>query len=217
MARFLLRGMNTRTLPLVDFGCRHGKLSYIYDDIFVARCYTESDFSPNNDYYDEIIGLIRDDYDGTDTFYDQVLRSADQYINESLSDYGIPANVRSNSCTWDIPRSGWYDTAIEFDLDLDLDWVDDTFMELKDDPDFIQYVKDTFRSRDGFISYIPDNIAELKELLDPTDSEYWKVVAVLIKYFIYCDESVADNVSEELIEDIQGNADFTTCSELEIY
>ena len=121
MARFLIKDMTTRTIPVVDFGCRHGKLSYLAEDVFDATYYDEDDFNPDEyEYYDEIISLIRENYDGTEAFYDQVLDCADDYINDAFSEYEIPASVRPGSCKWNIPRSGWYDTAIEFDLDIDL-------------------------------------------------------------------------------------------------
>lgn len=219
MAKILLKDVSTTTIPVVDFGCRHGRLASIAEDVFDASCYSEADLDPDSvEEYDAAIRLIQEGYDGTEAFYVQVLRNAGEYIQDAFNEYDIQARVRPGSCEWYIPRSGWYDTAIEFDMEVDAAWVEDTFLELAKDPDFINYVKHTFQSRSGFISYIPDDIEELTEILyERDDYDYWKVVTVIIKYFVEQNESIRDDITYEMIDSILGSPDFETCSSLGIY
>lgn len=219
MAKILLKGVTTTTMPVVDFGCRYGALSSIANDVFDATCYSEEDLNPERvEEYDAAIQLIREGYDGTEDFYNQVLRNAGSYIQDAFDEYEIKAVVRPGSCEWNIPRSGWYDTSIQFDMEVDAAWVEDTFLELAQDPDFVNFVNQTFKSRSGFISYIPDDINELEEMLYERDEyDYWKVVTVLVKYFVENDESIRNNITDDMVESVMGSPEFETCSSLGIY
>lgn len=211
-----LKDMNTDVMPVVDFGCYGGPLSTILEDVFVWDAVDLDAFDPNSEYYGEVANLIADKYDGVDDFSDQVLAYAPETIQEAFNEYGIAAEVVGGSCKWHHPSYYNYsDDVIVFDMKVDTDWVESKFMELKDDPTFKKFLKDNFSSRSGFISYMPDDSAEYEELLDPNGSEYWKLVSAIVQYLVNSDKSIREDITYELIEDLQGNANYVTISEFD--
>ena len=221
MATVVLKKLGTDTIPVMDFGTYGGALSILSEDVFDywvcdVDNIKDSDMDP-----EDIAGaleLIEEEYDGHKAFDAQVLRLAPAYIQQALDEYGIAAKVVPGSCHWYHPREyNFTDDTMDFDLEVDTDWVEQTFMELADKPEFQNCVKEHFSSRSGFISFIPDNVSELEELLDPDDGDYWKVVAAIVRYFVDQDPQIADDVTDEMVEYISGNPDYATFSMYGIY
>jgi hypothetical protein len=102
---------------------------------------------------------------------------------------------------------------MEFDMTIDAAWVEDSYMEFCTDERFIEFLK-KFRSKNGFISFLPDNIEELSELVDPHNPDYWKAVAVIIQYCIFDDESIRNDVEFAMLDHLEGNSAFIRRSHL---
>ena len=221
MATVILKKLGTDTIPVMDFGTYGGALSFLSEDVFdYWAC--DVDNIKNSDMDPEDIAgaleLIEEEYDGREAFDAQVLRLAPAYIQQALDEYGIAAKVVPGSCHWYHPREyNFADDTMDFDLEVDTDWVAQTFMELADKPEFQNCIKEHFSSRSGFISFIPNTVSELEELLDPEDRDYWKVVAAIVRYFVDQDPQIADDVTDEMVEYISGNPDYVTFSMYGIY
>ena len=209
-----LKDMNTDVMPVVDFGCYGGPLSTILDEVFVYDSVNLDAFDPNDEYYDEVVKLIEDEYDGTEEFFNQVLSYAPNTIQDAFNEYGIRATVVPNSCKWNRPQFYNYsDDCIEFDMSVDTGWVESKFRELSNDANFKKFLRNNFSSRSGFISYMPDDVNEYDELLDPSNNEYWKVVSAIVNYLVSEDTSIRDNITYDLEDSIISNAEFVTITD----
>lgn len=205
-----LKDMNTDVIPVADFGCYGGILADALEDVFVYDA-VNLDYYEGSEYYDEVAQLIDEKYDGTSEFFEQVLEYAPATIQAAFDDYGIAAKVIPGSCRWNHPRYYNYsDDVIEFDMTIDTDWVESKLAEFGNDPDFKNYIKENFSSRSGFISYMPDDVAEYSELLDPSNPEYWKVVSAVIQYIVDSDRSIAESATMDLYDDLISNANYVT-------
>lgn len=214
----VLKDMNTDVIPVADFGCYGGLLADALEDVFVADAVNTEVIDPNDEYYDEIMQLIAEGYDGTSEFYAQVLDYAPATIQAGFDDYDIAATVVDGSCKWNHPSYYNYsDDVIEFDMAIDTSWVESKFAEFSNDPGFQQFIDNAFSSRSGFISYMPNSTYEYSDLLDPNNSEYWKVVSAIIQYIVDSDKSIRESVTEDLYDDLRGNANYTTFSGYDIY
>ena len=222
MATVVLPKLGTDTIPIMDFGCYGGALSYLSQDVF-SYWICEEDNIRNSDDMDpediaDVLELIAEEYDGRETFDAQVLRLAPSYLQQALDEYGIAAKIVPGSCKWYHPREyNFGDDTMDFDLEVDTDWVANTFMELADKPEFQECLREHFSSYDGFISFIPNNVSELEELLDPNDKDYWKVVSALVHYFVDQDPEIAKDITNEMVEYIAENPEYTTFSMYGIY
>ena len=207
----VLKDVNTDVIPVVDFGCYGGILSDALEDVFVWDCVNIEAFDPNDEYYDEVVELINNKYDGTQDFYDQVLRYAPSTIQDAFNEYEILATVISGSCKWDRPSYYNYrDDSIEFDMSIDTGWVESKFMELKDNSKFKKFINREFSSRDGFISFMPNDTESYRELLDPNNNEYWKLVSAIIQYIVSEDMKIREDITMDLYESIVENPDFVS-------
>lgn len=213
-----LKDMNTDVIPVADFGCYGGPLSGILEDVFDAYSVNTSNLSPDDEYYDEIVKLISEKYDGTKEFQQQVLDLAPATIQQAFDEYDIPATVVSGSCKWWHPREyNFSDDVIEFDMSIDTNWVESKFRELSSDSKFNKFLGERYSSRSGFMSFMPDNTSEYEEILDPNSTDYWKLVSAIISYIVNNDPSISESVTEDLYEYIISNPDFVTYSDLELY
>lgn len=213
-----LKNMNTDVIPVADFGTYGGSLASELEDVFVYDAVNEDALDPNDEEYDVIMELIADKYDGTDAFFNQVLEYAPATIQAAFDDYEIPATVVSGSCKWNRPRFYNYsDDVIEFDMTIDTNWVDSKFREFSDDPKFESFLKDNYSSRSGFISYMPDDTAEYESILNPDDSDYWKLVSAIITYIVDADPSIRESAMLDLEDDLISNANYERFSTLGIY
>lgn len=216
MSKVVLNGMNTDVMPLVDFGTYGGGLSYLYDDIFVAEYANLDAFDPSDEYYDEVVELIEEDYDGRDAFEAQVRDVAAQYIQEALNDYDIPFTVVTGSCEWHFPKFYNYsDSCMQFDLEVDTTWVEQTFADLVQDDSFVAYIKKAFSSRDGFYSFIPSTVEEFDAIISPENADYWKVVAAIISYYVDSNPSIREDASRSMEEYLWSNSDFVSFRDFE--
>lgn len=214
----VLKNMDTDIFPVVDFGCYWGNLKGALDDVFVYDFINLDAIDPDDEYYDEIVELVDEKYDGRDEFFDQVLRLAPSYIQDAFDDYGAKIKVIPSSCKWYHPREyNFSDDTIQFDASVDTAWVENKFRELSRKPDFANYLKREFSSRDGFISFMPDDVDSYNELLDPSNDNYWKVVSAIVGYLISEDTSIRDHATYDLEDSVLSNADFVRCSSLGIY
>lgn len=213
-----LKDMNTDVIPVADFGCYGGPLSGILEDVFDAYSVNTSNLSPDDEYYDEIVKLISEKYDGTEEFQQQVLDLAPATIQQAFDEYGIPATVVSGSCKWWHPREyNFSDDVIEFDMSIDTNWVESKFRELSSDSKFNKFLGERYSSRSGFMSFMPNNASEYEEILDPNSTDYWKLVSAIISYIVDNDPSISESIIEDLYEYIISNADFVTYSDLGLY
>ena len=213
-----LKDMNTDVIPVVDFGCYGGPLSGILEDVFDAYSVNTSNLSPDDEYYDEIVKLISEKYDGTEEFQQQVLDLAPATIQQAFDEYGIPATVVSGSCKWWHPREyNFSDDVIEFDMSIDTNWVESKFRELSSDSEFNKFLGERYSSRSGFMSFMPNNASEYEEILDPNSTDYWKLVSAIISYIVDNDPSISESVTEDLYEYITSNPNFVTYSNFELY
>jgi hypothetical protein len=114
-------------------------------------------------------------------------------------------------------NNGSPDDTIEFDMTIDADWVASKFAELSNEPKFADFLNDSFSSRSGFISFMPNEVEGYNDLLDPNSSDYWKVVSAIVKFMVYDDPSIRDDVTEDMIEYLRGNADYASLSSYGIY
>ena len=214
----VLKNLDTSVIPVVDFGCYWGELRSVLDDVFVYEYIELDNIDPDDEYYDEIVELVDEKYDGTDAFYDQVLRLAPGYIQDALDEYGAKIKVIPSSCKWYHPREyNFGDDVIQFDASVDTAWVDNKFRELSRKPDFAKYLKKEFSSYDGFISFMPDDVDSYNELLDPNSSDYWKVVCAIVGYLISEDTSIRDHALYDLEDTLLSNPDFIRCSSYDIF
>ena len=214
--------MNTGVMPLVDFGCYGGALSYTFDNVFVWDNLNSSMLDPQIDEEAEALELIKEKYDGRDVFFNQVQRLAPEYIQQSLDEYGIDAKVVPNSCKWYHPSQyNFSDDEMNFTLQVNSAWVYDMLDQLQNDSSFIKFMKSEYSSRSGFISFMPDSVEELNRMLDleheTNNDAFWKATAIIITYLISEDPSIANDVTEEMVEYINGNSDYITLGELGIY
>jgi hypothetical protein len=220
MAKILLDGVSTNTFPVVNFGTYWGGLNYLMDDVFDADCVDIEDYDPadiGEDTYAELVSLVNEGYEGAPYFYAAVKEDAAYWIQRAFEEYGIPATVVDGSCEWSHPRSfNFRDSWMVFDMEIDAAWVEDTFISLMDDPGFKEYIDERFSSRDGFISYLPNNTEDLEEMLDPHNRDYWKVVSELVQYFVSEDPNIADSITDEMIDDLRYSGKFVTFSDLGI-
>ena len=208
----VLKNMNTDVIPVVNFGCYGGPLSYVLEDVFVWDAVNLDAFE-DSEYYDEVAELIDNRYDGTSDFFKQVLIYAPSTIQDALNEYGINAQVVSGTCKWNHPREyNYLDDCIEFDMRINTSWVKSKFAELSKKSDFRRFIKDNFSSRSGFISFMPNDVTGFDALLNPSNPEYWKVVSAIIQYMVDEDTSIREDVTEELLEDIQSNPSFERVS-----
>lgn len=213
-----LKDMNTDVIPVVDFGCYWGSLRYLLEDVFVCDATDIDAVDPDSEYYDEFVNLMAENYDGMSDFNQQVLGYAPKAIQEAFDEYGIEATVVNGSCKWHHPREyNFEDDTIVFDMNVNTSWVENKFYELSDYPEFIDFLYRRYSSYDGFISFMPDNTAEYEAILDPNNSDYWKVVSAIVAYIVDQDPSIRDDVTSDMVEYIQGNPDFVTFSDFEIY
>lgn len=218
MAKVVLDEMNTHMIPIVDCGTYYGALAGIWDDIFNSYEVDIDDYSPDDlgtDEYNDLVRLVHEGYEGTEDFISELLSIIPDYIQEGFDMYGIPAKVIPNSCKWQYAH-GYYDSQVDFDMSIDIGWVEDTFTELSTDEDFINYIHQRFSSRSGYISFMPDSIEELKEILDPHNTSYWRLVSEIIQYMINCDEVIAKDVTDSLVESLD-ECDFVRYRDLGIW
>lgn len=214
-----LDNMNTDVIPVVDFGTYGGPLSYALEDVFVADYLEVDNLDPENEDEADALELINEGYDGTQDFFDQVLRLAPLYIQDAFDQYGIPAKVVSGSCKWNHPREyNYYDDTIEFSMTIDTNWVASKFAELSaNEPKFADYLNENYSSRSGFISYMPNDVEGYNDILDPNSSDYWKVVSAIVMFMVYDDPSIRNDVTEDMIEYLRGNADYASLSSYGIF
>ena len=221
MAKILLENMNTEVIPVANFGTYWGGLNYVLDDVFDYSCIDLTDYDPEEigeSAYQELVRLVNEEYTGADDFYRAVVSIADDTIQTAFDEYGIPARVIPGTCKWNHPRSfNFRDSRMEFDMEIDADWVEDTFMELQNDPDFIEFIEEHFTSRDGFFSYMPNNPQDLEEMLSYTNPQYWKLVSELIQYIISQDPDIYDHVTDNMVEELESSGEFITFRDLGIY
>lgn len=215
-----LKNMDTDIFPVVDFGCYWGILKDALDDVFVYDFINLDAVDPSDEYYDEVVELVDSKYDGRDEFYDQILILAPKYIQEAFDEYGIGIKVVPGSCKWYHPRQyNFGDDTIEFDAVVDNKWVNSKFAEVQKSPKFKQFVNKEFSSRDGFISFMPNDPDEYDALLSKAgmNQEFWKLVCALVKYCVWEDPSICDDITSRLYEYVISNPDYVCCSFYDIY
>ena len=213
-----LKNVSTGVFPVVDFGCYGGLLTDALDDVFVYDFINLDNIDPDNEYYDEIVELIDEKYDGRDAFFNQVLRLAPKYIQEAFDECGAKIKVIPDSCFWDHPRQyNFRDDEIRFDAVVDPAWVAQEFKEVSQKPDFREFLRIKFSDRDGFISFIPDDVDSYRELLNPNDRDYWKAVAAIVGYSLFKDTSIEADATERLYDEVICNPDYVQCSSYDIF
>ena len=205
-----LKDTNTDVMPVVDFGTYGGMLSWALEDVFEYDAVNLEAFE-GSEYYDEVAQLIEDQYSGVDEFLNQVLDYAPDYIQQAFDEYEIQAKVVPGSCQWYHPSYYNYeDDSITFDMEVDTAWVESKLAEFSNDPGFKDFLRKEFSSRSGFISYMPNDVSEYNGLLDPDDSDYWKVVSAIVQFIVSEDMSIREGVTQDLLEAVESNANYVS-------
>lgn len=212
-----LKNMNTHVLPVADFGTYYGDLTYALNDVFVYYGVNTEALNPDEEEYDEIMQLVAEKYDGTDEFFEQVLKYAPETIQAAFDEYEIPVSIIADSCKWNRPKYYNYsDDVIEFDMTIDTDWIASQFGKLRDDPEFKKFIKDNYSSYDGFISFMPNNIEEYAEILESKSDDFWKIVSAIVSYMVYCNKSIRAHALMDLEEALIENYNYVRFSDLGI-
>ena len=102
-------------------------------------------------------------------------------------------------------------------MNVNTSWVENKFRELSNDPEFIRFLDKQYSSRDGFISFMPNDTAGYESILDPSNNDYWKVVSAIVTYIVNQDTSIRDDVTYDMVEYITGNSNYVTFSMFEIF
>lgn len=114
-------------------------------------------------------------------------------------------NFQTDWCDLDVyMEDGWIDKILK---DAD---------EILEDEDCIGFFNDNFKSRSGFISFLPENIKDYPELIrNRGDIPSWrddKVAAVWLSLmYVHKHGRIAWENWDDIIEDVEGNTDFTEC------
>lgn len=144
--------------------------------------------------------------DSIDAFWDQVVVEAMDIIQDSFNGLEIPAKVVPGSGSMYHPSYYNFECdELNFSISIENQWVDEHFEEYKDDPAFLNFIKEKYSSRSGFISFFPSTKDKFIEAYE-SGSDRWKVVCEMITYHID-DETYRDN-SDELYETLQGSPNF---------
>ena len=112
---------------------------------------------------------------------------------------GIPfiKKIHFTGKSWS-PREYNFNTdQLDFDLNIDLRKLIARVRELKNDKKFSEFLIEHFRSRDGFISFTPDNYDEIIASLLNKDDSFDQSIGAVIRY-LASDESgeIEDSVRE---------------------
>lgn len=114
-------------------------------------------------------------------------------------------NFQTDWCDLDVyMEDGWIDKILK---DAD---------EILEDEDCIGFFNDNFKSRSGFMSFLPENMRDYPELIrNRGDVPSWgddKVAAVWLSLmYVHKHGRIAWENWDDIIEDVEGNTDFTEC------
>lgn len=114
-------------------------------------------------------------------------------------------NFQTDWCDLDVyMEDGWMDKILK---DAD---------EILEDEDCIGFFNDNFKSRSGFVSFLPENMRDYPELIrNRGDVPSWgddKVAAVWLSLmYVHKHGRIAWENWDDIIEDVEGNTDFTEC------
>ena len=131
----------------------------------------------------------------------------DAYINNQesiLRDLKEAVNFITNiefTGNFNSPREYNFSTdVIDFNLTVDVNKLNKTLNQLKDDVKFQTFLKDNYSSRDGFISFTPDNYKDIKEAIDTNNSESDQAIAAVITYLTQ-EQNILNEIEELVCED----------------
>lgn len=164
--------LSTNALPIISVGM------YGVTDEWVNWL----DESLNYDFYysdDKPIdyGYINfeDAYDNYDEWDRVIADLATPYIEESIQDVLPSAKIKPTGVYH--PRYyNFENDTLNFTLTCSADEFNRLRAETVADPDFPRFLKDHYRSYDGFISFMADNLREFEE------QELWKQVAQVVAF-----------------------------------
>jgi len=101
------------------------------------------------------------------------------------------------------PREYNFSTdELDFKLELDIDELVKTLKTYKDNAEFRQYLIDHYRSRDGFISFTPDNYEELAKNIIEEGEDFDQSLGAFITYLT---SDKFQEIENDIWEDWQGN------------
>lgn len=114
-----------------------------------------------------------------DNFTDSVARQVTSNLYDVIPNNEIIQNISFKSLY--SPRYYNYETdSLILELNLNLTRLK-TYCFTTHKKDFNQYLKDNFTSYDGFISFIPNNLIDFKELYSKNNT---KLVNTMIEYYL---------------------------------
>ena len=153
--------LNTSLCPCIDFTTYDSRLSSVTKEEEYNRGNWHEDFcytSVSQDSIDEfIVDKAKDYFDFT--------------FCDALKAYGV-RSVRVHSVI-DKPREyNFQHDALLFDVVMTKDWRKKAFAfltseDVQQDEEVIKFIADNWKSYDGFLSYMPESVAELAAWFDP--------------------------------------------------
>ena len=175
--------VSTNVIPIIDVDAYGGTLSAFFYD-------TDT--------------VIPDD--SLDAFWDQVVDESLDIIQDCFSEFDIPAKVVSGSGS--IYHPSYYNFSgdeLNFSISIQDSWVNEKFEEYKDDSAFLNFIKEKYSSRSGFISFFPSDADDFIETFE-SNKDRWKAVCQIITYQF--DKGIYEENSLELYERLDESPQF---------
>lgn len=157
----------------------------LFDGFYESNLYN-SDVLYNDTVEDYNMGYLEknEEYDieDWDGFTTAVSNGAVEIIDELLGNDEVLSNLKFVSLS--SPKYYNFSTdRLNIDMDVNVELLSKFCFETNKDS-FDKYLKDTFTSYDGFISFVSNNIKDFKNGFDWDDRD--KCLQVMIEYYLLC-------------------------------
>lgn len=104
------------------------------------------------------------------------------------------------------PREYNFSTdSLDFKIELDKKGFMAELKKLENDSKFKEFLIDNYRSRDGFISFTPDNYSEILESITEEKSDFEQSISAVLNYLIPESESYYESLEGQIYEIWRGN------------
>lgn len=95
--------------------------------------------------------------------------------------------------------------SLDFEIELDKKGFMAELKKLENDSKFKQFLIDHYRSRDGFISFTPDNYSGILESITEEKGSFDQSISAVLNYLIPACEDYYESVEVQMYEIWQGN------------